>query len=140
VLSAPRLLALDVGSKRIGVAVSDHAGMLAHPLTTLEAKGAVRDAQHIQALMLQEEASGVILGMPAHADGTESTSAKRVRKLADALQRLGVPVDFEDEWGSSLDARDALQHISHKVRKDKGLLDQAAAVSILTGYLARRGT
>lgn len=138
-LTSSRLLGLDVGSKRIGVAVSDHAGMFAHPLVTLEAKGAPRDAQAIHALMQREEAEGVVLGMPAHADGSESTSAKRVRKLADALSALGVPVDFADEWGTSLDAKEALSHVApSKVRKDKGLIDQAAAVAILTRYLETR--
>lgn len=137
-LQGKRLLALDVGSKRIGVAVSDHAGMLAHPLITLDAQGPFKDAQAIKALLAQVEAHGVVLGLPAHANGTESTSAARVRRLADQLTAAGVTLDFQDEWGTSLDARDALSHTGRKGRTDKGRVDQAAAVAILTAYLDAR--
>lgn len=137
-LLAARLLALDVGSKRIGVAVSDHSGKFAFPLITLETQGPLQSATQIAALMKKEEAHGVVVGLPAHADGSESSSAKRARRLGDALKQLGVEIDYMDEWGTSLDARDALAHMSKKARQDKGIVDQAAAVSILTAYLQER--
>jgi putative Holliday junction resolvase len=137
-LKGNRLLALDVGSRRIGVAVSDHAGMLAHPHSTLEAKGPRRDAQAVATLCTAEEAAGVVLGLPAHADGSESTSAARVRKLAAALEALGLAVDFQDEWGTTLAAKEAMAHRVSRKRPEKGLIDQAAAVAILEIYLETR--
>lgn len=137
-LSAPRLLALDLGAKRIGVAVSDHAGMMAHPHSTLEARGLTQDAERILQLCADLEAGGVVLGLPAHADGTESSSARRSRKYASVLTARGVAVDFEDEWGSSLDAHEVLREQGRNARGAKGLVDRLAAASILQSYLNRR--
>ncbi|MBI5494286.1 MAG: Holliday junction resolvase RuvX [Deltaproteobacteria bacterium] len=136
-LTAARLLALDVGARRIGVAVSDHAGLLAHPLSTLEARGPFRDAEAVAALCSAEEAGGVIVGLPAHADGTESASAARARRLGDALRARGIDVDYQDEWGSSVDGEAALGHVKAG-RREKGDVDRAAAVAILTAYLEAR--
>ncbi|MEW5850816.1 MAG: Holliday junction resolvase RuvX [Myxococcota bacterium] len=137
-LTGKRLLALDVGSRRIGVAVSDHAGMLAHPLVTLDAISLRQDSERIVALARKEEAEGVVVGLPAHADQSESGSAKRARRLGEALAAAGLAVDYMDEWGTSLEAKAALAHLPKSKRREKGAVDQAAAVAILTGYLEAR--
>jgi putative Holliday junction resolvase len=136
-LTGKRLVALDVGSRRVGVAVSDHAGMLAHPLVTLEAQGTGRDAQAVAELCEREEAAGVVVGLPAHADGTESGSARRARKLAEALAARGLAVDLVDEWGTTVRAKEMLGHRGRN-RGSRGDVDQAAAVAILETYLEER--
>lgn len=129
-----RLLALDVGNRRVGVALADPSGMLASPLMTLEAQGPKADAARIAALCAQHQATGVVVGLPAHADGSESTSAARSRRYAAALQAAGLAVDFMDEWGSSVEAAQRLGQAG-RATADKGQLDRVAAAIILQNYM-----
>ena len=138
-----RVLGVDVGARRIGLAISDPSGTLARPLRTLtiggieQAAGAL--AAEIAALSAEDDGlAGVVIGLPAHLDGTPSDETFKVLKLADRLSaRVAVPIDFEDERLTSREAegRLAIRERDWKVRKAR--LDAAAAAVILQEYLHR---
>ncbi len=132
-LPAGRLLALDLGQVRIGVATCDEAGMLASPLTVVR-RHATRseDFAAIAQLVRRERAVGVLVGLPANdADGRQ---ARWVRRYAGRLAgSLAVPVAFWDESLSSIDAARLLAETG-----SRGALDAAAAAVILEGFLASR--
>jgi putative Holliday junction resolvase len=140
-----RILALDVGERRIGVAVSDPSGTLARPLRTLMRRGTL--AEVVESLAAEIETAGaedgavdtVVVGLPTRLDGSDSDQTPRVRKLAAALaKRLRVPVVFQDERLTSREAESRLALRERDWRKRKRLLDAAAAAVILQDYLDAR--
>lgn len=134
-----RLLGLDVGEKRIGVAVSDELGCLAQALTVLERRGLEADLAALAALAEETGAVAVVVGLPHHMAGGEGTTAPRVRKLAEALKaRLGLPVHFQDERLSTREAERLLVAGDMTRRRRRGVVDKVAAALILQGYLDRQ--
>jgi putative Holliday junction resolvase len=130
-----RVLGLDVGSKTIGVALSDETGMLASPLETLERKGTAPDAAAVAALANKFEAERVIVGMPYEMDGTIGPRAKRVQVLIDALTAAGLRVDTWDERFSTVAAERALLEADLSRARRKEVVDKVAAAYILQGWL-----
>lgn len=133
-----RLLALDVGERRIGVAVSDPTGTLARPLTTIVRASRQADFQAIAQVVDDCAATRIIVGLPLSLDGTEGPQARRVRRYAEHLaQAVSVPIEFWDERYSSVMATDILrvkgQHRGR--RQERGAIDAAAAAVILQSYL-----
>jgi putative Holliday junction resolvase len=137
-----RIVGLDVGERRIGVAVSDATRTLARPLGVLHAAGLERDAPRVAAAEVARLAgeddgvSSIVVGLPAHLDGSDSPMTPRVRKFAAELGRLTeLPVALQDERLSSREAesRLALREKDWRVRKAR--LDAAAAAIILQDYL-----
>lgn len=129
-----RLLGLDIGEKRIGVALSDELGMIASPLVTLNAKGDV--AGELRALVAKYSIARIIVGLPVGLSGREGPQARTVRNVADALATdLGIEIIYSDERLSSSVAEAAL--ISQGTRRDKRKqhIDNVAAAVILQGYL-----
>jgi len=92
-----RYLALDVGDRRIGVAVGDEGGGIARPLRTLRRRGVDADVKAIGELARREEATALLIGLPLTLRGEEGPQAARVRRFAEACRRLGLPVDLHDE-------------------------------------------
>ena len=139
-----RLIGVDLGDRRIGIAVSDASATLARPLRTIErnrsdelAAKTLVDA--IAALHEEDEVGGVVVGLPAHLDGTASKQTARVRKMVDLLaSRLSVPVMLQDERLSSHEAEERLAVRERDRRKRKAKLDAAAAAVILQDYLDAR--
>ncbi len=129
-----RVLAVDWGSKRIGLAVSDPTGLLARPLPTLAVTGAGRAAREVAAVARREEADLVLVGLPLNMDGSEGASAKSARKLGAALAGDGLAVRYLDERLTSEDAVRALRERGER-RPDKTRIDQMAALLLLTDYL-----
>ncbi len=130
-----RLLALDVGEKRVGVALSDETHTLARPLLTIKRASKKKDFAHIVAVCNEHAIEKVIVGLPKTLRNEEGPQAQRVRRYADELQAaLNLPIDFWDERFSSVDAEERLAAASHKARA-KGDIDSAAAAIILQGYL-----
>lgn len=130
-----RVLALDVGDRRVGVAVSDPAGWLARPLTIIRRRSKQEDFAAIADLTVQHEASVVIVGHPLNMDGSIGPQARRVARYAAALQkRLGVPVRLFDERLSSDEAAQKLEEIGRSRQQIRHLDDLAAAV-FLQEYL-----
>jgi putative pre-16S rRNA nuclease len=131
-----RVLGLDVGDKRIGVALSDETGLLASPLPTLQRVGPRKDLQALAALVRQHGAGEVVVGLPYNLDGTEGPQAVKVRAFAEALKPVvRVPVRFWDERLTSVEAEQILAEREVPWQRRKGLVDQVAAVLILQGYL-----
>ena len=140
-----RIVGLDVGERRIGVAISDPTGTLARPLTVVSTSGLDRDAVEravVELARLREEEDGVsavVVGVPRHLDGRPSDMTPRVEAFAVRLgARTGLPVMLQDERLTSREAesRLALRDKSWRVRKQR--LDAAAAAIILQDYLDSR--
>lgn len=131
-----RLLAIDYGRKRIGLAANDPLGIAAHPIRTLE--GAPEQAlDPIAALCEEREIDRIILGLPLNMDGSEGPMAKEVRTFGGWLTaRTGRPVELFDERLSSFDARQQLRAVKRK-KGDKGRIDAVAAARFLKDYMER---
>ena len=131
-----RVAAIDLGSVRVGVAISDELGMLAHPRPHLP--GGSRAAL-LEALAQFATAEGVerfLVGLPRQLDGTEGRAAREARQFAAALaQRTGVEVTLLDEWLSTRQAHQRLQEGGHSARDRRQRVDSAAAAVLLQSWL-----
>lgn len=136
-----KALGIDYGTVRIGLAVSDDIGMLAHPLKTISGKPEDNPLEEIAATVEERQIKDIVIGMPRHSDGRESTMSKLVAEFVTKLQaRLGedFPVHEVDELMTSKIASEKLAQAGKKSRDHKAILDQAAAVEILQDWLNRR--
>lgn len=132
-----RILGLDVGAKRIGVAITDELGIAAHPVTTLIRRGTARDVEQVLALTRSHGAERLVVGLPLEPDGSEGHRAFRVRVFMDALRAAGLPVDECDEQFSTVEAEATLLEADLSRKKRKRVIDRAAAAVILTRWLAQ---
>ncbi|MGY1709619.1 Holliday junction resolvase RuvX [Geodermatophilus sp. SYSU D00758] len=132
-----RRLGVDVGSVRVGVALSDPTGTLASPLETVPRARDESDLDRIAALVAEHEVTEVIVGEPRHLSGASGASAREARAYSRALAgRLGgVPVHLVDERLSTVSAAGALRANGLDSRRQRSVIDQAAAVVILQAYL-----
>lgn len=132
-----RVMAVDWGRRRVGVALSDPTKLLACPRPTLQDLATPRLLDALERMAREEEVETVIVGLPAHMDGREGESAKGARELGEALvARLpGVSLVFVDERLSTRQARDLLHEKGERARKSSGRLDQMAAAVLLQAYL-----
>ncbi len=145
IFSAVRVIGLDYGVRRIGVAVSDASGTLARPLTVLRPAGgprAVLDAMCAEVSRLVGEDDGIgliVLGLPRRLDGSPTGTTATVLALeAPLCERTGIPVVYQDERLSSHEADSRLAVNERDWRKRKANLDAAAAAVILQDYLDAR--
>ena len=130
-----RWLGLDVGEKRIGVAISDESGTLARPLMTLTRASKKEDFAQIEKLCRAYQIDRIVAGLPKTLRNEEGPQARRVRRYTDALHAaINVPIEFWDERYSSVDAQERLTASSRRPRA-KGAIDAAAAAIILQEYL-----
>ena len=132
------MLALDIGEKRIGVAVSDETETLARPLTTITRASRREDTEHIARLVMEQSAVRLIAGYPRSLSGDEGPQAQRVRRYVQALAAaLPVPVELWDERYTTVEASERLLEAKPGRRKTRGRsqLDAAAAAIILQDYL-----
>jgi putative Holliday junction resolvase len=137
-LVAARVLGIDYGSRRIGLAVGDLQTRLATPLETLGGRNdPTRDARAVADLAVREEISRFVVGLPLNLDsGTDSEQTRITRKFAEELARLtGKPVHLQDERLSSFAAQEALNEGQVPARSRKGLSDRIAAQKILQAWL-----
>jgi putative Holliday junction resolvase len=135
-----RLLGLDVGERRIGVAVSDPTGTIARPLHALERASRKDDFVAIAALVGEYNVAAVVVGQPLSLDGSVGPQARRVARYAEALaQHLHVPVIPWDERFSTARADEILRETRSEKAKRRaranGEIDALAAAVILQGYL-----
>lgn len=131
-----RLLGVDLGEKRVGLAVSDPAGILATPLRVLEVTSPRDAAAQVQAACGEAGAEGIVLGLPRNMDGTEGPKAREARAFATALEsQSGLKVTLWDErLSTSLVERSLLEaDVSRRRRRD--VRDKLAAQVILQSYL-----
>jgi putative Holliday junction resolvase len=137
-----RVIGIDFGERRIGVAISDPSGTLARPLKTID-RGSASDADAIDTihatiaqLASEDHVGSVVVGLPAHLDGTPSPQTARVSTVvAQLAARLDVPVFTQDERLSSREAEQRLSVREKDWRKRKAKLDAASAAVILQDYL-----
>ncbi len=135
--SPGRVLAVDHGSARIGLAVSDRDRIVASPLETYAPKSLERDAAFFRALVLREQVASIVIGLPVMPSGDESRQAAKVREFGAWLNlAVGLPVAYWDERYTSGIADDILREMGVSQKKRKERQDQLAARLILEGYLA----
>ncbi|MGI8662757.1 MAG: Holliday junction resolvase RuvX [Acidimicrobiales bacterium] len=135
-----RALALDLGSKRIGVAISDSAGTLATPVDTVH-RGRDRKAAHLRIAELVAEWSAeiVVVGLPLSLDGSLGPAARAALDEADELRAaLGVPVVSHDERLTTVTATDRLRELGLRGPRRTAVIDQTAAAVLLQAWLDSR--
>ena len=131
-----RLLGLDVGDARIGVALSDPLGFTAQRLTVIERQGRAQDVEAVQRLVERHGVQTVVVGLPLTMRGEQGPQARKVAAFAEALRtRLAVPVQFIDERLTTVQGSRALQETGTRGRKRKAVIDQVAAQLILQQFL-----
>ncbi|MBO8125849.1 MAG: Holliday junction resolvase RuvX [Firmicutes bacterium] len=136
-----RIMALDVGTKRIGVAITDPLGMLAQPLTVVQRKSDEAAIEEILKLIAEKGVGEVVVGLPRRTDGSEGPEAAAVRQFAAKLQeRCNAPLAWYDERLTTALAQNVLLEADLSRAKRKKVVDQVAASVILQGYLEYRGT
>jgi putative Holliday junction resolvase len=131
-----RLLGVDYGSVRIGLAVSDPDRILASPLATYTRRDPERDAAYFRELVSAEDVGGLVVGLPVHLDGREGVKAQEARAFGKWLGEVtGRPVVFYDERFTTVQAESALWDagLTHKRRKERR--DRVAAQMLLQAYL-----
>lgn len=136
------VLALDLGSRRIGVAASDRGRVLASPLTTITRSGsAAADHRRIAELVSEREAGRVVVGLPLSLDGSAGPAARAALDEIDALRRvLAVPVEALDERFTTVTAHERLRRSGRDGRARAAVIDQSAAAVLLQAWLdGRRG-
>jgi putative Holliday junction resolvase len=131
-----RILAIDPGKRRIGLAISDPTQTIASPLGVIQSLSINKNAGSILAIAADQGAVMIVIGQPLHWDGVVSEQAKESIKLADLLRELGaIPVKLVDEYGTTQAAKDARVKMQVKKEKRSGHLDDLAATILLQNYL-----
>ena len=134
-----RLMALDVGSKTIGVATSDVLRSLATPLVTLKRSKLAIDLAALAELAAKHGAKALVVGLPLNMDGSEGASARLARGFALRMEaEVGVPVELFDERLSTFEAESRLRARGLSTREMRKVVDAEAAAVILQGWLDRR--
>ena len=135
------MLALDVGDRRVGIAVSDETGLLATPLDVLHRRSKADDFARITRLAREQGAAGLVVGHPLNADGSAGPQAQRVERYAAALvdalraEGLDLPMTLWDEYGSTQRAQEAMIATGRKASDRRARIDAVAAAVILQDYL-----
>jgi putative Holliday junction resolvase len=136
---AGRILAIDFGLKRIGLAISDALGITAQGLPTLERTRLEDDLQHIQRVVEEHAAAKVILGHPLSHSGAETSMSRRVVEFGEKLrQRLTCPVELWDERLTSAEANRMLRASGISIAKRRRAADRVAVTLLLQSYLDSR--
>ncbi len=137
-----RILGVDLGRKRIGLAVTDEAGAIAFPSGMIDSRGRKKDVAALRAMIAERGIQRAVVGLPLHLDGRRGPEAENAVAFAAALaQAAGIRVDTLDERWTSQEAERLLEPTTRKKRdkrRAKGTVDEMAASIILTTYLARQ--
>jgi putative Holliday junction resolvase len=130
------IAAIDLGRRRIGVAVTDAASIGAYPLGIVERRALKRDLDALAAMLRGRDVSTIVVGLPLNMDGSEGPAASGARKFAERLaESLGVTVEMFDERLTSFEARERLADMPARKGARKTGLDALAAVVILEGWM-----
>ena len=133
-----RLLGLDVGSKTIGLAISDSSLRVASPLSTIRRAKFATDAQEINQIIAERGIGGLVIGLPIAMDGSEGPRCQSVRQFgANLLAVIDLPVAFWDERFSTIGAERPLREAEMSHRRRADVIDKLAAAYILQGALDR---
>ncbi len=131
-----KCIAFDIGDKRIGIAVSDPFCQMALPLETYYRKNFIKDLQYLANLAKERYADVIVCGLPLNFDGSESEQTLKTKSFVEELKKhTNIPIVFEDERFTTLEARRVLieGNVSRKDRKD--VIDKIAASYILESYI-----
>ncbi len=136
-----RILALDLGRKRIGLAISDELGITAQGLETLERRGRRDDIEELRKLIGARGVTRILMGDPLHMSGDSSAQGDYTREFASELERkTGLVVEFRDERWTSREAERVLRGSGVANGKRKATIDKLSAVILLQSYLDSPGT
>ena len=131
-----RIIAIDYGDARTGVAISDLTGTMTGDALTIEEWNAERLAQRLAYLAKERDGGLFLLGLPKNMDGTEGPRAEKARQFAELLKEAsGLEVKFWDERRTTIEAHSILHATGKKEKKHKGKVDAVAASLMLEGYL-----
>ena len=131
-----KILALDIGSVRTGVAISDALGLLAHPLKTLKWVNKEVLLKEVKDLTAENKVSVLVIGVPYTMKGTKSEQTKNVLDISDFLKNaLDVKIELQDERLTTKLAENMLKDVNKKASKNRDIIDQIAAANILQTYL-----
>ncbi len=134
-----RILGMDVGTKTVGLAVSDELGWTAQPVTTLKRQNDPQTLNDLAVIVEDYSVQEFVVGIPLHMNGQEGTSVEMARGFAKQVQeRFGLPVHEWDERLSTVTAEQVLRQGKVKGKKRKEVVDKLAASVILQGYLDHR--
>lgn len=137
-----RILGVDLGHKRIGLAITDEDGTIAFPAGTLDSRGRQKDLARLRAMIDERGIERAVVGLPLHLDGRRGPEAEKAVAFAEALAKTaGIPVDTLDERWTSKEAERLLAPATAKKRdqrRAKGAVDEMAASILLQTYLARQ--
>ncbi|MGO9776520.1 MAG: Holliday junction resolvase RuvX [Terracidiphilus sp.] len=140
-VSHSRYLGLDIGNRRIGVAVSDELGLTAQPVLTLERRRNRReDLRSLARLCRRFRVAGIVVGNPVHLSGDVSQQATRTQAFAAELGAMtGLPIHLWDERLTSREAHQILYEAGHARQEHRSVVDQVAATLILQSFIERQG-
>ena len=130
-----RIMGIDYGTARIGVALSDELQMLAHPAETIALAKTADPVARIGTLVQEKNVERIIVGLPRHMNGTVGASAEDVRAFAKKLEALGCEIRTWDERLSTVAAHRSLREAGKSTRQTRGYVDQVAAQILLQSYL-----
>jgi putative holliday junction resolvase len=134
--AAGRVLAVDLGTRRVGLALSDPLRMISSPYDTIPMDGEARLVDALTALCAAQSVALVVIGLPLSADGSEGPGCARARRLLAALEAKGIAVRLQDESWSSRDAEVILRESGKSRKNAKGKVDAIAASLILRDFLS----
>jgi len=135
-----RILAVDWGERRVGVAVSDPTGLIARALPTLEVKSEDEAVAAVLAVAEREAATRIVVGLPLNLDGTHGRAAGTAERFARRIEkRVALPVELWDERLTSAQALRTARETGERLRGRKGRVDARAAEHLLQSYLDARG-
>ena len=136
----PRVLGLDVGSKTIGVAITDPLGITAQGLETLRRKNKRLDFEQLARLVRHYEVSEIVVGYPLRLTGVEGKQSEKMQLFAEQLRKkFGLPVHLWDERLTSSQANRILREAELSIKKRREAVDRLAAVLILQSWMQARG-
>lgn len=137
----PRILGLDVGSKTIGLAVSDPLGITAQGLQTLRRQNKRRDFAELERVLREYGVVEIVVGLPLRMSGNEGTQSGKMQLFAEELRaRFKLPVHLWDERLTSAEANRVLRDSEMSIKRRGEVVDRLAAVLILQGFLDRRAS
>lgn len=135
-----RILGLDVGARRIGIAISDPLGITAQGLETLQRKNKKHDLRHFEKLIQEYEVKEIVVGLPLRMSGAEGAQAEKIKAFAEDLRKhFGLTVHLWDERLTSAEANRLLRETDLSIEKRGKAVDRMAAVLILQGWMDSRG-
>jgi putative Holliday junction resolvase len=139
IMKSMRVMALDVGDKTIGIAISDALLLTAQSRPTIRRKDLKSDIDRVRGFVVENEVHEIVVGQPLHMDGRESLQSQKIAAFAEELRKsLEIPVGFWDERLTSFEAEEHLRNMGLNWRQRREQVDKIAAMIILQNYLDSR--